>query len=491
MDRLMIVLILLALAAWAWSEPLDKAKLTADYQAADAASKEGKGLSESADSGTLGWGEASYLRNYSRMWLVTHDIYWLEKIEDHFTRIIANATDPDGDGFLGWQTPTYSAAVYWALPLHNRGTATIEPGFFKEMGKLNAEVTGHVYVLSFEEAASFSVWDQTTRQRVAEKQAYTPGAVITAIPGCKVKISGETAVGDRFMVRTLKPEPTEFAVHEGMIAYPVAVFIEAVKQDPKLQERFGASADKFLQFINQHMLRKHEYDWLTLTPQPALPAVAAGGGTAGGVQAPALQNGGAAVAQMGAWRFRDLITDRYPNRIMPHNQYLALARAFLVLKDVPGADPLMGQRAEQMARFFRASLIEQEAAFTWHYWDWLEEGKPDHSGFEDTSHGTIDVGFAAEAAMRGVVFTEADMKRFTRTVLDLMWNQSEEEPKLGPNCATRGDKFSFVMSDWVDLCRWEPKIYELALKTYAPKMSATSAPLMLRAESLCGTAGQK
>jgi hypothetical protein len=46
------------------------------------------------------------------------------------------------------------------------------------------------------------------------------------------------------------------------------------------------------------------------------------------------------------------------------------------------------------------------------------------------------------------------------------------------------------MNDWVDLCRWEPKIYELALKTYAPTMSATSAPLMLRAESLCGTAGQ-
>ena len=469
------LVVALLLTSVACAAPLDKDKLVADYKAADAAYKDGKGLSESADSGTLGWGEASYLRNYSSLWLVTHDTYWLAKIEDHFTRIMASATDPDGDGFLGWQTPTYSAAVYWCSALHNRGTATIEPGFFKEMGKAAKDVTGHVYIISFDEAASFSVWDQTTRQRIAEKQPYKPDAVITAIPGCKVKIAGETAVGDRFMVRTLQPEPTEFTVHEGMIAHPVAIFIEEVKKDPKLQERFGASADKFLAFINQHMLQKHEYDWLTLTPQPPLPA---GEG----------ENG---KGSMGGWRFRDLITDRYPNRIMPHNQYLALARAFLVLKDVPGADPLMGRRAEQMARFFRASLIEQDAAFTWYYWDWVENGRPDHSGFEDTSHGHIDVGFAVEAALRGMVFTDADMKRFTRTVLDLMWNQSEDNPKLGPNCATRGDKFGFVMNDWVDLCRWEPRIYELALKTYAPKMSATSAPLMLRAESLCGTAGQK
>jgi len=456
-----VLVVLLLLASLAAAEPLDRGKLVADYKAADLAYKEGKGNSESADSGTLGWGEANYLRNYSHLWLVTHDTYWLEKIEDHFTRIMGTATDPDGDGFLGWQTPTYSGAVYWCQALHNRGTATIDPPLYKETGKPAADVTGHVYIISVDEAAAFSVWDQTTRKRLAEKQPYKAGAAITAVPGCTVKITGETAVGDRFMVRTLKPEPTEFTVHEGMIAHPVAIFIEEVKKDPKLQERFGASADKFLAFINQHMLRKHEYDWLTL-PDGS-----------------------------GAWRFRDLITDRFPNRIMPHNQYLALARAFLILKDVPGADPLMGQRAEQMARCFRASLIEQDQAFTWHYWDWVENGQPDHSGFEDTSHGHIDIGFAVEAATRGMVFTEADMKRLTRTVLDLMWNQSETDPKLGPNCATRGDKASFVQHDWIDLCRWEPKIYELALKSCGGKPSAAAAPLMLRAESICGKGSER
>ncbi|MHB8996057.1 MAG: hypothetical protein ACYC63_12495 [Armatimonadota bacterium] len=434
---------------------LDRTKLAEEYKRADAGYREGKGWSDSADSSTLGWSESSYLRNYANMWQATGDPYWLGKIEDHFSRILSTATDPDGDGFLGWQTAAYSAPVYWSFPLYNRGNATIEPAFFRELRQAKPPVTGHVYVIEFADPVTFTVQDQTTRKPVAEKQAYKPGEIITAIPGCKVKISGEPVSGDAFMVRTVASEPLEFAVHEGMIAYPAAMFIEAVKKDPKLQEQFGASADRFLAYINEHMLRKHEQHWLQVDES------------------------------RGAWRFMDLVTERYPNQILPHNQYLALARALLVLKDVPGADPLAGRRAEQMARLFRSYLIEQGEAFVWHYWDIPVPDERFKPNMEDTSHGTIDVGFAIEAAQRGVVFTDADMKRFTRTMLDLMWNQSEEDPKLGPNVATRGDKFTFLTHDWIDLCRWEPRIYELALKTYQKKPATGVAPMLLRAESVC------
>jgi hypothetical protein len=257
------------------------------------------------------------------------------------------------------------------------------------------------------------------------------------------------------MVRVQAAEPIEFAVHEGMVAYPVAVFIESVSRDPALREKFGASADKFLAFMNKNFLQKHEQHWLDL-----------GNGA-------------------GAWRFMDLITERYPNRILPHNQYLALARAFLVLKDVPGADPLMGQRAEEMARFFHDSLIKQDQAYVWHYWDWVDGGQPGSSGLEDTSHGTIDVGFAVEAAMRHVVFTDEDMTRFTHTVLDLMWNQSETDPKLGPNCGTRGDKDSIMLHDWINLCRWDHRIFDLALASLHGKPpSIGSGSVLLRAQAL-------
>lgn len=455
-DKLLVAAVMLVAASLAYAQ-LDQAKLAEAYKQWDLIKNGGQGLSASPDSGTLGWGEAGYLRAYSDLWLVTSDPYWLGKIEDHFTRIMGTATDPDGDGFLGWQTATYSAPVYWCQPLCNRGTAIIEPSFYRELSlKAGTPFPGHNYVISFVDEQSYTVQDQNTRQPVGEKQAYKDGAVITEIPGCKVKVSGAVMAGDKFMVRTLPAEPTEFVVHEGMIAYPVAVFIEAVAKDPKLRATFGASADAFLAFMNRHLLQKHEQHWLDLG------------------------NG------MGGYRFVDLITDRYPNRLMPHNQYLALARAFLVLKDVPGADPLMGQRTEQMARLFRANLIAKDQAWTWHYWDWFEAGQPGSSGFEDTSHGTIDVGFAIDAALRGVVFTDDDMKRFGRTVLDLMWNGSETNPKLGPNCATKGEEFGMDTSDWVNLCHWEPRIYELALKNFKPTpTNPTRNPAMLRAESLC------
>jgi hypothetical protein len=434
---------------------IDRAKLVEEYKKADAGYREGKGWSDSPDSSTLGWSESSYLRNYADLWQVTRDPYWLGKIEDHFSRILSTATDPDGDGFLGWQTSAYSSPCYWSFPLHNLGKATVEPGFFRDLAPGKVPVTGNVYVIQFTDPTTFSVQDQTTRKPVADKQPYTSGEIITAIPGCKVKITGEPVQGDVFMVRTVASEPIEFAVHEGMIAYPAAVFIEAVKKDPKLQEQFGASADRFLSYINQNMLRKHEQHWLQIDEN------------------------------RGAWRFMDLTTERYPNALLPHNQYLALARAFLVLKDVPGADPLMGKRAEQMARLFRSYLVEQGETFVWNYWDVPVPDPAIKQHMEDTSHGALDVGFAIEAAQRGVVFTDADMKRFARTMLELMWNQSEEDPKLGPTVDKRGDKFSFLMRDWVDLGQWDAKIYDLALKTYQKKPSAIAAPLILRAESQC------
>ncbi|MEN6546811.1 MAG: hypothetical protein ABFE07_12305 [Armatimonadia bacterium] len=459
MMRLLSTFVLLMVAAGPlMAQALDVAKLAEEFKAWDLSKNEGQGLSASSDSGTLAWGEAAYLRAYSDLWLVTKDTYWLSKIEDHFNRMIGNASDPDGDGFLGWTTATYSAAGYWAQPLCNMGTGTVEPPFTRTTnGDQMKQITGHVYVVEFADEATFAVTDQTTRKLVAGKQAYKDGAQITAVPGCKVTIKGAPRAGDKFMVRTMQPEPTEFVVHEGMVAHPVAVFIEAVAKDEKLKERFGASAEKFLQFMNRNFLQKHERDWVDL-PDGA-----------------------------GGYRFADLITDRFPNRVMPHNQYLALARAFLVLKDVPGADPLMGKRAEQMAKFFRRSLMEQDAAWVWYYWDWIEAGEAGHSGFEDTSHGHIDIGFAIEAARRGVVFTDDDMKRFTRTVLDLMWNQSETDPKLGPTCAVRGDKFGLVSADWIELCQWDRKIFDLALQTpVGRKPLGPAAATLLRAQMVCG-----
>ncbi len=245
-----------------------------------------------------------------------------------------------------------------------------------------------------------------------------------------------------------------------MFIYPVALFIEAVKSTPELQAQFGADADEFLAFINRHVFEKNERDWLDL-------------GELGG-----------------AYRFEPKITDRFPNRVMPHNQYGALARAWLVLADVEGAHPLIAQRAEQMVRLFRNYLVldEEHDAWAWRYWDWIAFGEPGSSSWEDTSHGHIDVSLAIEAARRGVVFTDEDMARMANTWLAVMWNGDTQAPLMAARVADSEDfKHSPVMRDWSALSQWDRRAYELALTAYqAAGTPAASAPVMLLSAKRAG-----
>jgi hypothetical protein len=257
------------------------------------------------------------------------------------------------------------------------------------------------------------------------------------------------------MVITRAPEPLEYTVHQGMIAYPVAQFIAAAKSNPALQARFGQEAEAFLAFINKNLFEKNEAEWLDL-------------GDMGG-----------------AYRFQPKVTDRFPNRVMPHNQFAALARAWLVLKDVPGAHPLMAQRAEAMVRYFRRHL-ELEAgknAWRWHYWDWTEYGVPGHSGFEDTSHAAINVSLAVVAARRGVLFTDEDMVRLANTWLKVMWNQDVAKPKMAAAVDGRDPHdFSPLLVGWSELAQWDRQAYDLALQAFlakSPREQASCAPTML------------
>ena len=87
-------------------------------------------------------------------------------------------------------------------------------------------------------------------------------------------------------------------------------------------------------------------------------------------------------------------------------------------------------------------------------WDGADARRMEH--VEDTSHGHIDVGFAVDAYDAGIVFDRQDMERFAGTVSDVMWNGSEDEPRLGGRVDTaEGD--ATVALDWVRLGRFSPR----------------------------------
>ena len=88
-------------------------------------------------------------------------------------------------------------------------------------------------------------------------------------------------------MQTWGPAPLEYAVHEGMILYPVAQFIELALKDPRLQGRYEEKARSYLQLIEERVLQKQERYWLDVAPG------------------------------MGAYRFTVSPSERFPNRVMP------------------------------------------------------------------------------------------------------------------------------------------------------------------------------
>ncbi|MTI85412.1 MAG: hypothetical protein FH756_16345 [Firmicutes bacterium] len=115
---------------------------------------------------------------------------------------------------------------------------------------------------------------------------------------------------------------------------------------------------------------------------------------------------------------------------IPFNQYLAMARAELAIYRASGEQVYL-DHATKMARHFKNRLmVTSDNAYYWYYtwgpflngWtaaDGLSANTPSYSGykaFEDLGHGTIDVSFAYLAFENGIVFNEQDMQRFGNTI---------------------------------------------------------------------------
>ena len=317
----------------------DREALIAEFVAFDESRNEGRAYSDQKTSSALAWGESYYLNGYIKMYRVTGDPRWLDKVVDHFDRMAANMSDHDGDGIPGWQADRYSVSRMCAEELHNRGTARIRPAAEVETNIQRAhEAVDAEYLVERTGEDRFTVRQRTGGPwEVVHDGAHAEGEPIPGIAGFEVRLEGQPEIGDRFRVETRGPAPLEYAVHEGMILYPVAQLIELALKDPRLEGRYEEKARAYLQLIEMRVLEKQERHWQEVGPG------------------------------MGAYRFTESPSERFPNRVMPHNQYLALARVWLVLKDV-SENPLYLERATRMAAHFRHFLEKTETAWTWNYW---------------------------------------------------------------------------------------------------------------------------
>lgn len=245
----------------------------------------------------------------------------------------------------------------------------------------------------------------------------------------------------------------DFAVHDGMTLGPICRAIELIKKGKALAVVYGPRADRLLGVIEAQLIpkwdkyRRKVKDGAVLVFQDA-PALG-------------IERG----------------------MTLPHNQYLALGTVEVLLHRITGKAAYK-EHAAAFAGFFKSRLRLVGEHYEWNYWDaageWdAEMAKTDKPRAEDTGHGSIDLAFVLACAESGIVFTQADLKRFANTFAQVMWNGSLDDPTVGGwvNRSTTSRQSGNVQ-DWVLLGRLEPKVWQVCSQV-VPKDGSLAAKAQL------------
>lgn len=413
-------------------------EMISGYQMWDLAHRNGQGSSDATTSGAVGWNESSFLRAYMHCYHVSRDPYWLDKMVAHVDRILAAQHDRNGDGFLAWDDVTYSVGLVDVVRATGAEGLSLTPEKQREnVTAQGRQVTGHRYAVELPTAATVTVTDLDTKAVLLAAAPYAGQLVLDIFAGrsypdlkaaraakaaAPLTLSGPGRAGARFELATVAAQPVEFVVHDGMAAYPIAQFIEAVMTRADLPAGLRVKADAYAEWLWRHVYQKWARYWR-------------------------------AMGDAGAYTFTENITERYPGFLLPHNQYLALARAYLVLQAIDGLPHRQEyrDRATRMARYFQQHLRPalDGRAYVWNYWDPPENERAAIRAYpEDMSHATIDVGFVCEAADRGIVFGRDDVLKIARTFTDVAGHGDPQQPQAF-RVDGSGKRDGKVVHDWL------------------------------------------
>jgi len=177
---------------------------------------------------------------------------------------------------------------------------------------------------------------------------------------------------------TLNGENAIFAVHTGMIVYPMAKFAAIVAATPSLQPKYGNDMKLFLQAAKD-AVAVHSGDWVDK-------------------------------GDTGYYKFPVGMPYKQAGMGLPYNQYLSMARAEQYIYRASG-DTQYINRVTKMYRHFKNNLVADSSinGYSWRYSAFYS------SSYEDIGHANIDVDAAFQGYSDGVVFTADDMIRFANT----------------------------------------------------------------------------
>ncbi|MFI6826745.1 hypothetical protein ACIBG5_06555 [Kribbella sp. NPDC050241] len=424
-------------------------------------------------SGMLAWSQSYVLLGLVRMFETYRDTYYLDRLVDNFDQVLAvrdserGVTDYRGLSLPAWRADHPYTTGFTTLADSNGRpllelrqalsyaedttvTVTAEPASFT-VSMVNPTVDREVTLTDLSMDPSSP--DYAVRRIYAE----APGPLqLTAVDVRPNPAAGDTPASGVFAMKT---KAVVFAVHTGMITYPIASFVRIVYNSTILRRRYRTKAAAYLRACRD-AVAVHDWEYRDTA-----------------------SDGGYLV-----WPRSQPLP--YDGCEQPINQSLGLGQTLIELALVTG-DRGYRRKVAAMARMFAGQVaVDEGDAYRWHYWPtggriydgYTKTGSPQSdisvftpSGgpaqqFEDISHGAIDVEFAVRAFRARLGFTGQDMTRIARTFTqNVATTDADGLPAVNTTVAGGTIGAAAVAHQaprWMQATAWDPKIHAHCLALY-------------------------
>lgn len=252
-----------------------------------------------------------------------------------------------------------------------------------------------------------------------------------------------------------------WAVHTGMITYPMARFVRIVYDDASLHAEWKERADRYLTAV-QEAVQAHDEDFVV----------------------------GPDTTTEGYYTFGEagrlgIVSDG----VLPLNQQNALGLTLLELHAITGSEEYL-DKASRLAHFFYHRMYRMpNGSYIWPY-------RPDptplngpinvpaglfattisRSG-EDVSHAAINVDFIIQAYRHGLLFQEEDIEALVLSVLENIFTQNGHVYGHIGGTGSLDDSYALQIGRWLELGLFDQRVFTAIARYYEDR----PAPLVVLA----------
>ncbi|MEI8408827.1 MULTISPECIES: hypothetical protein [unclassified Kribbella] len=424
-------------------------------------------------SGMLAWSQSYVLLGLVRMYETYRDTYYLDRLIDNVDQVLAvrdsvrGVTDYRGLSLPAWRADHPYTTGYTTLADSN-GRAVLE---LRQALPYAEDTTVTVTAGSTSDAFTVRLVNTQVNRTVTltdltmdpASPNYAVSRIYTAAPGPLQLTARDVSDGAALVPVAgefpMVTKPVIFAVHTGMITYPIASFVRLVCGSPVLQRRYRAKAAEYLTACRE-AVAVHDWEYRE-TP--------AGGGYL-------------------IWPKEQPLA--YDGCEQPINQPLGLGQTLVELALATG-DRGYRRKVAALAKMFAGQLaVDAGDAYQWRYWPmggrvyegfaktgssetdvsiFTPAGGPAKQ-FEDISHGAIDVEFAVRAFRARLGFTGVDMARIARTYTqNVATTDAGGLPAIHTTVAGTAIGAASVAHQaprWMQAAPWDPAVHQHCLALY-------------------------